>query len=80
MDALRQQYESLAYVATIHPNVSPDRLSAIGRLLGLPATELTDLATAAAHRGQIVFMNAGGIKEVRFDGFLTKDEEALLHE
>lgn len=38
MDALRQQYESLAYVATIHPNVSPDRLSAIGRLLGLPAT------------------------------------------
>ena len=49
-------------------------------LLGLPITELTNLATAAAHRGQIVFMNAGGIKEVRFDGFLTAEEEALLHE
>ena len=49
-------------------------------LLGLPVTELTDLANAAAHRGQIIFMNAGGIKEVRFDGFLTTDEEVLLHE
>lgn len=49
-------------------------------LLGLPITELTDLATAAAHRGQIVFMNAGGIIEIRFDGFLTAEEEALLHE
>jgi hypothetical protein len=49
-------------------------------LLGLPITELTNLASAAAHRGQIVFMNAGGIKEVRFDGFLTAEEEALLHE
>jgi len=49
-------------------------------LLGLPITELTKLATAAAHRGQIVFMNAGGIKEVRFEGFLTAEEEALLHE
>ena len=50
------------------------------KLLGLPITELTNLATAAAHRGLIVVMNAGGIKEVRFDGFLTAEEEALLHE
>ena len=50
------------------------------KLLGLPITELTSLATAAAHRGLIVFMNAGAIKEVRFDGFLTAEEEALLHE
>jgi hypothetical protein len=49
-------------------------------LLALTVDELTNLATAAAHRGQIVFMNAGGIKEVRFDGFLTAEEEALLHE
>ncbi len=49
-------------------------------LLMLPINVLTDLATAAANRGQIVFMNAGGIKEVRFDGFLTVAEEVLLHE
>jgi hypothetical protein len=49
-------------------------------LLGVTMPELINLATAAAHRGQIVFMNAGGIKEVRFDGYLTAEEEALLHE
>jgi SAM-dependent methyltransferase len=41
MEALRQQYESLAYVPTIHPNTSPDWLSVIGRLLGLPAAAPT---------------------------------------
>jgi hypothetical protein len=46
----------------------------------LPINVLTELATAAANRGQIVFMNAGGVKEVRFDGFLTVVEEVLLHE
>lgn len=49
-------------------------------LLGLSIDELVKQTTAAAHRGQIVFMNAGGIKEVRFEGFLTAEEEALLHE
>ncbi len=39
MEALRQQYESLAYVPTIHPNTSPARLSVIGRLLGMPAAD-----------------------------------------
>lgn len=42
--------------------------------------ELEGLANSAAHRGQIVFLNAGGVKEVRFPGFLTKAEEQWLHE
>jgi len=49
-------------------------------LLLLPVNALSDLATAAASRGQIIFMNAGGIKEVRFGSFMSTDEEALLHE
>lgn len=49
-------------------------------LLMLPINALTALATAAANRGQIIFMNAGGVMEVRFDGFLTLAEEVLLHE
>ncbi|MFC5771159.1 hypothetical protein [Thauera sinica] len=42
--------------------------------------ELEALANSASHRGQIVFLNAGGVKEVRFPGFLTPDEEQWLHE
>lgn len=37
--------------------------------------ELEALASSASHRGLIVFMNAGGVKEVRFPGYLTKEEE-----
>lgn len=33
------------------------------------------LATSAANRGLLVFMNAGGVKETRFPGWLTADEE-----
>lgn len=42
--------------------------------------ELEALANSASHRGQIVFLNAGGVKEVRFPGFLTAEEEQWLHE
>lgn len=41
--------------------------------------ELEAMALSASHRGQIVFLNAGGVKEVRFPGFLTPDEELLLN-
>ena len=42
--------------------------------------ELEALANSASHRGQIIFLNAGGVKEVRFPGFLTAQEEQWLHE
>lgn len=42
--------------------------------------ELVAHANSAANRGQIVFMNAGGVKEVRFPGFLSPEEEKWLHE
>lgn len=49
-------------------------------LLGCPADELEANAKSAAHRGLIVFMNAGGVKEVRFPGFLTAEEEEIRRE
>jgi hypothetical protein len=39
--------------------------------------ELEGLANSASHRGQIVFMSAGGVKEVRFPGYLTPEEEHI---
>lgn len=48
--------------------------------LGGSPGELEALANSASHRGQIVFLNAGGVKEVRFPGFLKADEERWLHE
>jgi hypothetical protein len=39
--------------------------------------ELERLANSASHRGLIVFMNAGGVKEVRFPGYLSHHEEQL---
>ena len=51
--------------------------SAWMRLIGLPAEEIEAQATAASHRGLLVFMNAGGVKELRFPGFLTPQEEQL---
>ena len=41
---------------------------------------LEALANSASNRGQIVFLNAGGVKEVRFPGFLTAEEEQWLRE
>ncbi|ANQ84131.1 hypothetical protein dqs_1067 [Azoarcus olearius] len=49
-------------------------------LLCSSPSELETLANSASHRGQIVFLNAGGVKEVRFPGFLTAEEEQWLHE
>lgn len=50
------------------------------RVLGTTVEELENLAVAASNRGLLVFLNAGGVKEVRFPGYLTAEEEALLHE
>lgn len=49
-------------------------------LLGGSPDELEALANSASHRGLLVFMNAGGVKEVRFPGYLTPDEERIRQE
>lgn len=49
-------------------------------LTGLSQEELEAHASAASHRGLLVFMNAGGVKEVRFPGFLTPEEEKVRQE
>jgi len=46
-------------------------------LLGGSLDELEALAHSASHRGLLVFMNAGGVKEVRFPGYLTAEEEQI---
>lgn len=50
------------------------------RLLGRTPAELEALTTVAANRGLLVFMNAGGVKEVRFPDALTPTEEQLRQE
>lgn len=42
--------------------------------------ELEGLANSAFHRGLLVFLNAGGIKEVRFPDYLSPDEEKICQE
>lgn len=49
-------------------------------LLGDSPEELEVLATIASHRGLLVFMNAGGVKEIRFPGYLTPEEERIRQE
>ena len=48
----------------------------------LPASpgELEVLANSASHRGLVVFLNAGGVKEVRFPDYLTPEEEQIRQE
>ena len=46
-------------------------------LVGGSPDELQALANSASHRGLLVFMNAGGVKEVRFPGYLTPEEERI---
>lgn len=46
-------------------------------LLASSPDELEALANSASHRGLLVFMNAGGVKEVRFPGYLTPEEERI---
>lgn len=49
-------------------------------LLGGSLDELERLVNSASHRGLLVFMNAGGVKEVRFPGYLTEEEEQIRQE
>jgi hypothetical protein len=49
-------------------------------VLGGSPSELLALTNSAFHRGLLVFLNAGGVKEVRFPGYLTPDEEQLRQE
>ena len=39
--------------------------------------ELEELANSAFHRGLLVFLNAGGVKEVRFPDYLNQEEEKI---
>lgn len=50
------------------------------RLLPCSQNELVSLAQSASRRGLFIFMNAGGVMEVRFPGYLTQEEEGWLHE
>lgn len=49
-------------------------------LLDSSPDELEALANSASHRGLLVFMNAGGVKEVRFPGYLSPEEERIRKE
>ncbi len=50
------------------------------KLLSISPKSLEILANSAANRGQIILMNAGGVIEVRFPGYLTPAEEQWRHE
>jgi hypothetical protein len=54
--------------------------SAWMNLLPCSPFELESLANLAFHHGLLVFLNAGGIKEVRFPDYLTTEEEKLCQE
>lgn len=54
--------------------------SAWACLLSGSKEELVAMAQTASRRGLMVFMNAGGVMEVRFPGYLTPEEEEWLHE
>jgi hypothetical protein len=47
---------------------------------GSSMDDLEALTSSASHRGLLVFMNAGGVKEVRFPGYLTPEEEGIRQE
>jgi hypothetical protein len=49
-------------------------------LLGVSIDELELMANNASHRGLLVFMSAGGVKEVRFPDYLTPEEERIRQE
>lgn len=50
------------------------------RLTGCTSDELIAYTQSAAHRGLMVFLNAGGVQEVRFPGFLKPEEESVHRE
>lgn len=49
-------------------------------LVGGSRDEQEAIANSASHRGLLVFMNAGGVKEVRFPSYLTTEEERIRQE
>lgn len=49
-------------------------------LLECSSDELAGLVASAANGGLLVFLNAGGIMEVRFPDFLSAEEEKWIHE
>ena len=49
-------------------------------LLPRSPDDLEQLANSAFHRGLLVFLNAGGVKEVRFPDYLTLEEEQMSQE
>lgn len=49
-------------------------------LLPVSPDELDALANSAFHRGLLVFLNAGGVKEVRFPDYLSPEEEKMCQE
>jgi hypothetical protein len=49
-------------------------------VLGSSPDELLALTNSAFHRGFLVFLNAGGVKEVRFPDYLTPEEERIRQE
>lgn len=62
--------------------LSGQRLFASSWMNLLPGSpdEIEALANSAFHRGLLVFLNAGGIKEVRFPDYLTPEEEKMCQE
>lgn len=50
------------------------------RLMSGSQDQLVAMAQTASRRGLMVFMNAGGVMEARFPGYLTPEEEGWLHE
>lgn len=49
-------------------------------LFGTSEDTLEAMASAASNRGLLVFMNAGGVKEVRFPDYLTPEENKVRQE
>jgi len=62
--------------------LSGQRLFASHWMNLLPASsgEVEALAHSASHRGLLVFLNAGGVKEIRFPDYLTAEEEQVRQE
>jgi hypothetical protein len=54
--------------------------SAWMNLLPGSPSELEALANLASHRGLLVFLNSGGVKEVRFPDYLTPQEDQIRQE
>ena len=50
------------------------------KLLDSSHDELETLASSASHRGLLVFMSAGGVKELRFPDYLSPEQESWRQE